>query len=128
MIELHEVTRVHMAGETEVRALRGVTATIEKGSFNFIVGPSGSGKSTLLHLLGALEERDAFALAVVSGGRIDGSTHRWARDDVPFAFLSSGLDVTEDSANSDRGFSESACAGSGLHLHSGAELGHMLLG
>lgn len=79
-------------------------------------------------LLGALEERDEFALAVVSGGRIDGSTHRWTREDVPFVFLSSALDVSSDSANSDRGFSETACAGSGLHLHAGAELGELLLG
>ena len=56
MIELHNVTRVHKRGHTEVRALRGISCTIEDGTFNFIVGPSGSGKSTLLYLIGGLDE------------------------------------------------------------------------
>ena len=94
MIELHDVTRVHMAGETEVRALRGVTATIEKGSFNFIVGPSGSGKSTLLHLLGALEEPTSGRL-VVDGhdlGQLTGAEKdRYRREDVGFVFQSFNL-------------------------------------
>jgi putative ABC transport system ATP-binding protein len=39
----------------EVRALDGVSLTIEQGSFSVLTGPSGSGKTTLLALLGALE-------------------------------------------------------------------------
>lgn len=56
MIEIQDVTRTHRLGDTEVRALRGVTCSIERGSFNFIVGPSGSGKSSLLYLIGALDQ------------------------------------------------------------------------
>lgn len=56
MIDLRDVTKVHRRGETAVHALRGVSCSIPRGSFTFVLGPSGSGKSTLLYLIGALEE------------------------------------------------------------------------
>lgn len=55
MIRVEDVTRTHYQGETEVRALRGVTCQFPTGSLTFILGPSGSGKSTLLYLMGALD-------------------------------------------------------------------------
>jgi len=48
MIEFYDVHKVFPNGVT---ALRGVTASIAKGEFVFVVGPSGAGKSTLVRLV-----------------------------------------------------------------------------
>ena len=56
LIQIENVTKCHRRNESEVHALRGISTTIESGSFTFILGPSGSGKSTLLYLLGSLDE------------------------------------------------------------------------
>lgn len=56
LIEVQNVKKVYHAGSHQISALRGVSTTIEPGSFTFILGPSGSGKSTLLYLLGALDK------------------------------------------------------------------------
>ncbi len=51
-------------GETTVRALDGVSFTIEPGEFIALVGTSGSGKSTLLNLLAGLDRATSGSLEV----------------------------------------------------------------
>ncbi len=55
VIEIRDVTRLYSLGDSEVRALDGVSLTIRRGEFVAIMGSSGSGKSTLMNVLGCLD-------------------------------------------------------------------------
>ena len=55
ILKVENLTKVYGKGENEVRALNGVSFSVEKGDFVAIIGPSGRGKSTLLHTLGGVD-------------------------------------------------------------------------
>lgn len=56
ILKIEDLRKVYGKGDGEVRALDGVSFTINKGEFVAIIGASGSGKSTLLHLMGGLDK------------------------------------------------------------------------
>lgn len=56
MVKLTDITKVYLAGDVPVPALRGINLGIGEGDFLAIMGPSGSGKSTLLNILGCLDK------------------------------------------------------------------------
>jgi putative ABC transport system ATP-binding protein len=55
VIAVEDLTKDYNLGKTVVRALRGVSLTIDHGEFICISGPSGCGKTTLLNLIGCLD-------------------------------------------------------------------------
>lgn len=56
LVEVQEIVKIYDVGEVQVKALDGVSLTIEKGEFVAIMGPSGSGKSSFMNLLGCLDK------------------------------------------------------------------------
>jgi putative ABC transport system ATP-binding protein len=94
VIRLRAVTKSHRHGPNEVRALRGISAEIEAGSFTFIVGPSGSGKSTLLYLIGALDEPSSGEILVDDrplSRLTTAQRDKYRRNDVGFIFQNFNL-------------------------------------
>lgn len=55
ILEVRELKKYYGEGENQVKALDGVSLSVEKGEFLAVVGTSGSGKSTLLHMMGGLD-------------------------------------------------------------------------
>ncbi len=51
-----DAVKVYGRGDTEVRALDGVSVSFDTGAFTAIMGPSGSGKSTLMHCVAGLDD------------------------------------------------------------------------
>lgn len=69
LIEADDLFKFYHPGDAEVRALRGVSLTVERGEVVALIGPSGSGKSTLLACLAGLDEPDG-GIVTIDGRRM----------------------------------------------------------
>lgn len=94
LIEAQEVTRHYRRGAEEVRALDGVSFTLQAGDFAAVTGPSGAGKSTLLQLLGAMDRPTSGTLRVAGQDLTtlsDSELTRLRREEIGFVFQHFGL-------------------------------------
>jgi len=64
-LETRDLKKHYRMGESTVRALDGVSITVDQGEFIGLLGPSGSGKSTLLNLIAGLDRATEGALRVL---------------------------------------------------------------
>ncbi|MBQ0067880.1 MAG: ABC transporter ATP-binding protein [Phascolarctobacterium sp.] len=55
VIELKDIMKTYVMGDSVVYALNHVNVKIDYGEFTSIMGPSGSGKSTMMNILGCLD-------------------------------------------------------------------------
>ncbi len=57
--QLEAVEKIYGSGDTEVRALDGLSLTVNRGDYLAVMGASGSGKSTAMNILGCLDRPSA---------------------------------------------------------------------
>lgn len=88
------LTKIYERGREQVRALDGVTFSIQRGEFVALVGPSGSGKSTLLNILGCMDAPTSGSLEL-SGRSVqnlnESARTQLRRAEIGFVFQHFGL-------------------------------------
>ncbi|GAA4261375.1 ABC transporter ATP-binding protein [Dactylosporangium darangshiense] len=93
-VQTTDLVKVYGSGDTEVRALDGVTVRFERGRFTAIMGPSGSGKSTLMHCAAGLDAVTGGTVRIGGtelGGLSDRALTRLRRVSIGFVFQSFNL-------------------------------------
>ncbi len=103
MLELHRTSKLYQSPGEVVRAVEGVTLSVQAGELVAIFGPSGSGKSTLLLLAAGLLKPDAGTIRF-DGRDLAGMSKRellsYRRTQLGFVFqgfnLAAGLTAREN--------------------------------
>jgi putative ABC transport system ATP-binding protein len=94
VVEMMDVRKHYMLGQTRVEALRGVSIRIERGEFLAIAGPSGAGKSTILNMVGCIDT-PSDGKVLIDGTEVEHLTDkdltRYRRTKIGFIFQSFNL-------------------------------------
>lgn len=102
-VEVKNLIKSFYIGKEEVKVLKDLNFSVEKGDFISIMGPSGCGKSTLLYLLGGLDDQTSGSI-IINGKDIsklkEHEKAQMKRKDVGFVFqfhnLVSNLSVEDN--------------------------------
>lgn len=88
-IELIDVKKYYRMGDMKIKALDGISFSIDKGEFIVVVGPSGAGKSTVLNILGGMDAVSS-GKVIVDGREISSYNAKqlttYRRYDIGFVF------------------------------------------
>lgn len=88
-VELKNVRKIYRMGEVEIKAVDGISFSVDKGEFVIIVGPSGAGKTTVLNILGGMDTATS-GQVMVDGQDVaqynNRNLTRYRRDDIGFVF------------------------------------------
>lgn len=88
-IELKNVKKEYDMGEVKIKAVNGVSFSMEKGEFVVILGPSGAGKTTILNILGGMDTASS-GTVIVDGKDVTNYKNKdlilFRRHDIGFVF------------------------------------------
>ncbi len=93
IIRVEGLEKIYQVGEQQVRALDGVSLTIDKNEYVAIMGPSGSGKSTMMNILGCLDTPTAGSY-ILNGrdvSKLDDELAQVRNQEIGFVFQSFNL-------------------------------------
>ena len=94
VIQLQDVRKEYVVGESHIHALDGVSLTVSPGEFVCISGRSGSGKSTMLNMLAGLEKPTSGEIVILDKhieNMSESARIRFRRQYIGFVFQSYNL-------------------------------------
>lgn len=94
MLELKNITKIYRTGDTETKALNGVSVAFREKEFVAILGASGSGKTTCLNVIGGLDRYDSGDLIIKGKKTKDFKDKDWdayRNNSIGFVFQSYNL-------------------------------------
>ncbi|MDR3215836.1 MAG: ATP-binding cassette domain-containing protein [Clostridiaceae bacterium] len=77
MLELRDIKKTYLTGQTEVHALRGIDLSFRQNEFVSVLGPSGCGKTTLLNIIGGLDQYTSGDLVIQGRSTKDFKDSDW---------------------------------------------------
>ena len=94
VIDVRDARKTYVMGQERIKAVDGVSFTIEEGEFCCILGTSGSGKSTLLNLLAGIEKLTGGDI-IINGSSIkkmsEKKLSKFRQENLGFVFQSYNL-------------------------------------
>jgi len=94
IIEVKNAKKIYKMGKERIRAVDGVSFTVDRGEFCCLLGTSGSGKSTLLNLMAGIEKLSSGQILIKGesiGGMSENKLSKFRQENLGFVFQSYNL-------------------------------------